>query len=297
MERPQRDDVLLAARRVRRDPDQAGVEHRVVQQPVGALAALVGPEVVALLDAQRIDRAGRDELLDRDRLGRDRVERLELLGRQHDVLALGVLVALDRVIAVDDLVALGADVLLLEPRAVGVVQHVEVDVAGRLVGRVELGRDRDQTERDGGGADRACGHGKSIVPVRSVSERARPPETRHGLSTPTAPSGPAAAPPNRWRAATAPGARSADVRRPPARRDPDALGPPARDRRRAVLVGGAQGAVDGPRGQAARGQGREPPARVRPLRGGDPRRQLRRRADDRVGPRAVPAAGRCRRRA
>jgi len=35
------------------------------------------------------------------------------------------------------------------------------------------------------------------------------------------------------------------------------------------------------RGQAPRGQGREPPARVRPLRGGDPGRQLRRRSDDR----------------
>ena len=53
-----------------------------------------------------------------------------------------------------------------------------------------------------------------------------------------------------------------------------------------------EGAVDGSGRQAARGEGREPSARVRALRGGDPAGQLRRRPDDRVGPRPVPAADR-----
>jgi hypothetical protein len=141
-----------------------------VEQPVGALAALVGAEVIALVDPHRVDRHRGHELLDRDRAGGDRIERLELLVREHHVLALGVLVAFDRVVAIDDLVALGADVLLLEPRTVGVVQHVEVDIAGGLVGGVELGRDRHQTERDRGSADRAGGHGKIIVPTRARSD-------------------------------------------------------------------------------------------------------------------------------
>jgi hypothetical protein len=158
LERPQLDDVLLAAGRVRGHADEPGLEHRVVEQLVRALAALVRPEVVALLDVQRIDRGPRHELLERDRLRRDRVERLELLGREDHVLALAVLVALHRVLAVDDLVALRADVLLAEPGAVRVVQHVEVDVSARLVRRVELRRDRDEPERDGRGTDATGRH-------------------------------------------------------------------------------------------------------------------------------------------
>src|SRR4030095_7422835 len=50
-----------------------------------------------------------------------------------------------------------AHVLLLEPRLVGRVQHAEVDVLPARRG-VDLDRDRDQTERDGPGRDRACCH-------------------------------------------------------------------------------------------------------------------------------------------
>ena len=59
-------------------------------------------------------------------------------------------------------------VLLGEGRmlpAVGVVEHVEVDVSGRFVRRVELGRDRDQAERDRRRGDAASGHNE-IVPGR-----------------------------------------------------------------------------------------------------------------------------------
>src|SRR5690606_10327910 len=67
VKRAQTHHVLLAARRVRRDADQTGLEHRVTDQLVRALAALVGAQVVALLDVERIDRARRYELLERDR--------------------------------------------------------------------------------------------------------------------------------------------------------------------------------------------------------------------------------------
>ena len=73
-----------------------------------------------------------------------------------------------------------------------------------------------------------------------------------------------------------------------------ALGPAARDRRRAALVGGAEGAVARPGRQAPRGGGRGPPARVRRLRGGHPRGQLRRGRDDRLGPRRLRARSRTR---
>ena len=57
------------------------------------------------------------------------------------------------------------------------------------------------------------------------------------------------------------------VRRPQARRAPAALRPPARDGRRAPVVGGAQGPVVRHGRQAARGARRGPSARVRRLRG------------------------------
>jgi len=76
LERAQRHDVLLAAGRVGSDTDEAGLEHRVADELVGALAALVGAEVVALLDVERVERAGGYEFFECDGLGGDGVEGL-----------------------------------------------------------------------------------------------------------------------------------------------------------------------------------------------------------------------------
>ena len=80
------------------------------------------------------------------------------------------------------------------------------------------------------------------------------------------------------------------LRRAEARGAAPALRPAPRDGRGAEELGGAQGAVGAPGGEAARGPRRGSPDRVRRLRGRDPRRQLRRRLGDRVGPRLVPLA-------
>ena len=69
-----------------------------------------------------------------------------------------------------------------------------------------------------------------------------------------------------------------------------ALRPPSRDGRRPALVGGAEGPVVRHERQAARREGRGPPARVRRFRGRDSRGQLRRGRRDRVGPRRVDRA-------
>ena len=81
--------------------------------------------------------------------------------------------------------------------------------------------------------------------------------------------------------------RPAALRRPAARRAPPALRFPARGRRRAQVVGGPEGAVAQPRGQAARGPDRGPHVRVRVLRRGDPREAVRGGRGDRLGLRRV----------
>ena len=96
---------------------------------------------------------------------------------------------------------------------------------------------------------------------------------------------PAGAEPRRGRA-------GAELRRAEARGARAALRLPARARRRAAVVGGAEGAVARHPRQAARGARRGPPARVRRLRGHHPGRRVRRRHRDRVGPRHVGAGGR-----
>src|SRR5207249_757830 len=71
---------------------------------------------------------------------------------------------------------------------------------------------------------------------------------------------------------------------------PAAVGPAARDGRRAQVVGRSQGAVPQPGRQAARRTRRGPPPRVRRLRGDHPGRELRRGGGDRVGPGALGTA-------
>ena len=87
-------------------------------------------------------------------------------------------------------------------------------------------------------------------------------------------------------------ARDQRVRGAKARRAAAALRPPAAVRRHAEELGGAAGAVARPQGPAARRPHRGPSARVRRLRGADPQGPVRRRRDDRLGPRHLGPDGR-----
>jgi len=84
------------------------------EQPVGALAPLVGAEEVRLLEEDAIHLLGGQELLHVDRPGATFVEGLELLGGELDVLTFAELVALDHPVLVHHLAVLGAEVLLLQ---------------------------------------------------------------------------------------------------------------------------------------------------------------------------------------
>ena len=82
-------------------------------------------------------------------------------GAEEDEAVLLELVALDHLGALDDLLVLLGDVLLLEPRAV-LGQQVEADGGGALGGRIELDRDRHQAEAERQGSDGTCGHGSLL---------------------------------------------------------------------------------------------------------------------------------------
>ena len=81
----------------------------------------VGTEQVRLLEVDGVDPVDGDELLDLDGLVALGLERLELFVAQHHVLPARVLVALDGLAAFDHVAARAADVLLLQPRLVGLV--------------------------------------------------------------------------------------------------------------------------------------------------------------------------------
>ena len=115
----------------------------------------------------------------------------------------------------------------------------------------------------------------------------------------TATSAPPTAPPSRFggarrsrRRTLRPSGRVPGSSGPEARGPPAALRLPPRAGRGAPLLGGPQGALARPGREAPGGGGRGPPGRVRRLRGGDPRGQLRRRRGDRLGPGAVGARSR-----
>ena len=84
--------------------------------------------------------------------------------------------------------------------------------------------------------------------------------------------------------------RRAAVRRAAPPRPPPPLRLPARDRRRARELGGAEGRDARPEGAPPRRARGGPPDRVPRLRGRDPVGRVRRRRRDRVGPRHVGAA-------
>src|SRR6185369_11550194 len=125
LDRPDHDDVLLAARRPAAERAAAGLAQRAREKRIRLGAALVGCEVIGLVEVDRIDRLDRHELGDVGRVGPGLLHRLQLLRREHHVLVLGELVALHHLLARDRDLLLHAEVLLLEPRAAGLVQQVE----------------------------------------------------------------------------------------------------------------------------------------------------------------------------
>jgi hypothetical protein len=120
---------------------------RVRQELVGAIAALVGPNVIGLLDVDEVDRIGGDELDDVDAIGALGLEFLQLFFAELDVLVLLVLVALHDVGSLNHLVVERTDQLLLDARPAFLVQLVE-RYRLRRRRRVELERYRHEAERD-----------------------------------------------------------------------------------------------------------------------------------------------------
>ena len=99
--------------------------------------------------------AGRDEGLDLD--GADRLEGhvLQVGVVDHDVLALGVLEAADRVGAADVLLVVGAPRPHLDARQARLVEQVEAQPGVRLRGQVELDGDGHEPELDRAAPHRA----------------------------------------------------------------------------------------------------------------------------------------------
>src|SRR2546428_196700 len=282
-----RDEVLLAARRVLPHRHALRLLEGLRQQPIGAVPALVGAEEVRFLDDLPVHLLLGHELRDLDRVGGLLFEGLQLLRLEDHVLPLRELVALHHLVLFDLVAVLGADVLLLQTRAVLLVQPVEADRGRRLAGGEHLDRNGNEAEGQGGGTKRVCAHGLRFHPNACKTEaRARSPQYLPSQAVPGPhagagrPSGDRGPPPVRGR----------PLRGPYARRPAAPLGPASRDGWRAQVLGGPEGPLAQPGGQAARGPRRRPPARVRRFRGNHPRRELWRRRGNRVGPRALGAA-------
>ena len=166
LDRAEHHDVLLAARRPASERAAPGFLQRFREQRVRLRAALVGREVVGLVEVHRVDARDRDELGDLDHVGARLLQRLQLFRREDDVLVLGELVALHRVLARHHDAFLGADVLLLQARAARrLVQHVEGDRAGGLGRRIELHRDRHESEGHRQRCDGTGSHTFTHLPV------------------------------------------------------------------------------------------------------------------------------------
>ena len=98
---------------------------RLGQQRVRAASRFFRHHVIRRLEIHRIDLARLDELEDLHGLGGLRLDLLDLIRLDDDVFVFAELVALDHVAAFHDNAFRLANVLLLEPRFVGAMQHVE----------------------------------------------------------------------------------------------------------------------------------------------------------------------------
>src|SRR5262245_59893167 len=167
LRRPDEHEALLAAHDELRERDAPLLFHRVSEEPIRLVAALVRPEEIRPLEVDRIDRLERHELGDVDHLRGVALELLQLVVGDPHILVLRELVAAHERRAIHDLVVHRAEGLLLDARAALGVQHVEGD-ARRRGGGVHPDGDRDQSERDRARADRVRRHGlhdSTMVPM------------------------------------------------------------------------------------------------------------------------------------
>src|SRR5690606_1726171 len=110
----------------------------------------VRAEVISLVEIDAIDRAIGKELVDVDHVRRSDLERLQLLRREENVLTLREFVALHDLLPGHDLAAVRGDELLLDAAAVAPVDLVEAHGSRRFGSRIELDRDGNQPESNGG---------------------------------------------------------------------------------------------------------------------------------------------------
>lgn len=158
----EQDKLVLAASTVAAEGCTTRCLHRLGDQAVRPVTALVRAEIPGLLEVDRIYRFEGEELGDLDGVGGLGLEYLELLLGEQDVLPLGVLVPLSDAAFVHQLIVHRADVLLAQPRAAALVHHIELDTRRRLARGVELDGDADQAEGDSAGGEGAGTH-KQVV--------------------------------------------------------------------------------------------------------------------------------------
>ena len=140
-------EMLRVAQDEFRDADAPGLANRLAQQRVGALAAVGWHQVVRRLEEAVIDRVGRHEVDDVDGSGLLDRRSLEVVFRQDDEVARGVLVAFDQVLPRDRVAVTYTHALVLDGRLVLRVKHPEF---GPVVAHrgVQLDRDVHEPERN-----------------------------------------------------------------------------------------------------------------------------------------------------
>ena len=192
VERPDRDEALLAAHHDAPDRDLVERLHRVDEQRVRLLAALVGHEVVGLLEVERVDVVEVDELLDLDLVAPLRAQRLDLARLDDHVLALRDLEAVHDLVGGHLVAGLVGDLAVADARAGPLLELVEAHVFA-LRRADELHGHLDESEADRPGPDRAghrvpfyvwrAGPGQSASASRSTAASSRSP-TSTSCSTP-----------------------------------------------------------------------------------------------------------------
>src|SRR5690606_15354090 len=143
----QRDEVLLAAHHERRDACSAAALHCLGEQPIRPVRLVLGgSQEVRSLEVHRVDLRDVDKLPEVDRARLLRRERLELLVRDDDELAVVELVAADDLVPRKETVVLRAHVSASQrpERAIDELQRQRLGSYGRK----KIDRQTQETERD-----------------------------------------------------------------------------------------------------------------------------------------------------
>ena len=156
VDRTDRDQRLLRPEHEAPDRDLPELLHHVGEEAVGLGVVLVGNEVVRLLEEDRVDVGEVDEVLDLDLAGRLRLERGDLLGLDHHVLAGLELVALHDPVVRDLFARLLRHPPQADAGAGAFFELVEADVLGPRRGD-HPDRHGDEAEADRSGPN-CVGH-------------------------------------------------------------------------------------------------------------------------------------------